>query len=194
MDLFASRLTKLLPRFYSWQPDPDAEVTDAFTQNWALSRGFANLLWCLINRCLCQVACQQARIVLLTLWWSTQSWFPVALGMLEDHPHLLPDNPNLVSPPVGHQFILSQGVPRLIAWPISGNPSHHRAFLEKLQNFSSPQGDHRQTRNYNSLCSRWFTWCQSKNQDPFEGPVSDIVNFLAELFSQGYQYRSLNSY
>ena len=143
---FASHLTKLLPQFYSWRPDPDAEATDAFTQNWALSRGFANPPWCLINCCLCQVARQQARIVLLTLWWSTQSWFPVVLGMLEDHPHLLPDNPNLVSLPVGHQFILPQGVSQLIAWPISWNPSHHRAFLEKLQNFSFHHGDQRQTR------------------------------------------------
>ena len=142
--LFTSCLTKLLLRFYSWRPDPEA--TDAFTQNWALSRGFANPPWCLINHCLCQVACQQARIVLLTLWWNTQSWFPVVLGMLEDHSLLLPDNPNLVSLPVGHQFILPQGVPQLIAWPISGNPSHHRAFLEKLQNFSFHHGDQRQTR------------------------------------------------
>ena len=30
VDLFASRLTKQLPRFYSWRPDPEAEATDAF--------------------------------------------------------------------------------------------------------------------------------------------------------------------
>ena len=90
VDLFASHLTKLLPWFYRWRPDPDAEATDAFTQNWDLSRGFANPPWCLINRCLCQVACQQARIVLLTLRWSTKSWFPVVLGMLEDHPAFFP--------------------------------------------------------------------------------------------------------
>ena len=29
MDLFASWLTKQLPRFYSWGPDPEAEATDA---------------------------------------------------------------------------------------------------------------------------------------------------------------------
>ena len=37
-------------------------------------------------------------------------------------------------------------------------------------------------------------WCQPRNRNPFEGPVSDVVNFLAELYSQGYQYRYLNSY
>ena len=49
-------------------------------------------------------------------------------------------------------------------------------------------------QSYNSLCSKWVDWCQPRNRNPFEGPVSDVVNFLAELYSQGYQYRSLNSY
>jgi len=34
IDLFASRLTKQLPDFYSWRPDPEAIVTDAFNQDW----------------------------------------------------------------------------------------------------------------------------------------------------------------
>ena len=29
---------------------------------------------------------------------------------------------------------------------------------------------------------------------PFRGPVSEVVNFLAHLFKEGYQYQSLNSY
>ena len=49
-------------------------------------------------------------------------------------------------------------------------------------------------KSYNSLCSKWISWCQSRDRNPFEGPVSDVVNFLAELHSQGYQYRSRNSY
>ena len=49
-------------------------------------------------------------------------------------------------------------------------------------------------KSYNSLCTKWFTWCQPRNRNPFDGPVADVVNFLAELHEQGYQYRSLNSY
>ena len=37
-----SRLTKQLPRYYGWRPDPKAEATDAFLQNWAQAKGFAN--------------------------------------------------------------------------------------------------------------------------------------------------------
>ena len=39
VDLFASRLTHQLPRFFSWRPDPEAEAVDAFTQDWSQIRG-----------------------------------------------------------------------------------------------------------------------------------------------------------
>ena len=45
--------------FCSWQPDPEVEVPDTITQNWAERRGFANAPWCLINHCLCQVTYHQ---------------------------------------------------------------------------------------------------------------------------------------
>ena len=32
------------------------------------------------------------------------------------------------------------------------------------------------------------------HRDPIRGPITDIANFLAELFEEGYQYRSLNAY
>ena len=29
------------------------------------------------------------------------------------------------------------------------------------------------------------------HRDPIRGPITDIANFLAELFEEGYQYRSM---
>ena len=37
-------------------------------------------------------------------------------------------------------------------------------------------------------------WCEQRGRDPTSGPLEDVINFLAELFREGYQYRSLNSY
>ena len=42
---------------------------------------------------------------------------PSCLGMLEDYPRLLPNSPDQVTLPAGHQFIMPQGTPQLIAWP-----------------------------------------------------------------------------
>ena len=74
IDLFASRLTRQLPmaRYYSWRIDPEAEATDAFTQDWSHHKGFANPPWCLIPRCLSQVCAQKARLILLTPLWPSQ--------------------------------------------------------------------------------------------------------------------------
>ena len=47
---------------------------------------------------------------------------------------------------------------------------------------------------YESLFKRWDSWCKERDRNPIKGPITDILNFLAELFEQGYEYRSLNSY
>ena len=52
VDLFASRLTHQVPRFFSWKPDPLAEAVDAFQQDWGPLKGFTNPPWCLIGRVL----------------------------------------------------------------------------------------------------------------------------------------------
>ena len=43
VNLFATRLTYQLPRFYSWRPDPLAEATDAFFQDWRQVKGYTTL-------------------------------------------------------------------------------------------------------------------------------------------------------
>ena len=48
--------------------------------------------------------------------------------------------------------------------------------------------------NYGSSFSRWSSWCQQRGRDPLSGPIEDVVNFLAGLYSEGYQYQSLNAY
>ena len=143
VDLFASRLTKQLPQFYSWRADPEATATDAFMQDWSQQRGYANPPWYLIHHCLSKVKMQLAREVLITPFWKTQSWFPVVLELLENYPLLLPTWPDLVVMPMGQEFLMNQCVPQLIAWPISGNPTHHKVFLQRLRALCSPRGDTR---------------------------------------------------
>ena len=146
IDLFASRLTKQLPSFYSWRPDPEAMATDAFSQDWARTRGFANPPWCLIAHCLSQVKRQVARVVIITPLWTSQPWHPTILGMIEDYPRVLPAKEDLVLLQAGQEFIMNQGVPVLVAWPISGNPSHHEDFLQRLQRSSLHHGDPKHSR------------------------------------------------
>ena len=121
--------------------DPEAAATDAFMQDWSHLRGFVNPPWCLISRYLSKVKAEGARIVLVTPLWNTQPWFPVVLELLEDYPRQLVNQPDLVVLPVGQEFLMKQGVPQLIAWPISGNLTHHKAFLQRLQTSCLPHGE-----------------------------------------------------
>ena len=50
------------------------------------------------------------------------------------------------------------------------------------------------TRSYDSSFGRWARWCDEQNKDPISGPICNVANFLAELFENGYQYRSINAY
>ena len=49
------------------------------------------------------------------------------------------------------------------------------------------------TTSYESLFKRWDSWCKERDRD-LRGPVADVANSLAQLFEEGYQYRSLNAY
>ena len=49
-------------------------------------------------------------------------------------------------------------------------------------------------KSYNSQFQKWLSWCRTRGTDPISCPVGEVVNFLADLFTQGYQYRSLNAF
>ena len=46
-------------------------------------------------------------------------------------------------------------------------------------------------KTYDSLFGKWVGWCSERDADPISCPTGLVVNFLAHLFEQGYQYRSL---
>ena len=50
------------------------------------------------------------------------------------------------------------------------------------------------SRSYDSLFGRWNRWCSERGSDPFSGPISEVANFLASLYKEGYQYNSVNAY
>jgi len=76
---------------------------------------------------------------------------------------------------------MNQGIPELVAWPISGNPSNHKRLQSSFLH-------HEDQKHYDSLLSKWSHWCSQRNKNPIEGPVEDIVNFLADVFKEGYLY------
>ena len=50
------------------------------------------------------------------------------------------------------------------------------------------------TSSYSSCWQRWFKWCRSKQINPTEAPLAKIINFLTDLFLEGKDYSTINSY
>ena len=97
-DLFASLWNRQLTRFAPWEPQPGAEVVNAFAINWTSVKGYAFPPIALITRCLEKVRREEADLVLIAPVWPAQAWYPPLLSMICDTPILLETDPLLTAP------------------------------------------------------------------------------------------------
>ena len=47
---------------------------------------------------------------------------------------------------------------------------------------------------YNSAWEKWHRWCVTRESDSFRPALADITSFLSDCFSEGLEYRTLNTY
>jgi len=147
VDMFASRLTHQLPRYFSWRPDPAAEATDAFIQDWSQFQGYANPPWCLLLPTLAKIQQEKARVVLVAPLWRTQPWYPLLLHLLRGIPLLIPTQQDIVISPTQEEFIMPTGVPQLVVWPLSGIKADQEVFQKELHDYWSPHGGTRPSQH-----------------------------------------------
>ena len=81
---------------------------------------------------------------------------------------------------------------RLAVWKISGNLSQQLAFQRQLPNSSLTVSRHPTSKSYNCSWAKWSSWCQKRQSNPVLSPIEEILTFLAELFSDGKEYRTIN--
>ena len=193
MDLFASRLTHQLPRFFSWKPGPAAEATDALTQNWEQIFRYANPPWCLTVTVLTKIHQEKAKVVLVAPVWKTQPWYLLLLDLLFSVPCLLPQSgPGDFTSRKGIHH--AYGSPTSSCMAIVREQCKSGGLSPTASQLVTASWRSKTTSSYESLFRKWHSWCLEQDRDPTRGPVVDIANFLAELFQQGYQYCSLNAY
>ena len=115
------------------------------------------------------------------------------LELLEDYPLILPTLSDMVVTPVGQDFLMKRSA-----------PTDRLAYLRKSyssQGFSSEASSlmlvswrDKTNSSYSSSFAKWAGWCHQRGRNPLSGPIADVINFLADFSSQGYQYQSLNCY
>ena len=138
INLFATRLTSQLSRFFSWRPDPMAEATDAFLQNWSTIKGYANPPWNLVGNVLAKVEEQAADLILVAPIWPSQPWYPKLLRLLVATPLIIDPQEEVIVEGVGQSPELT---PPLAVWPISGNATRVNKYQERLQTSCYHCGD-----------------------------------------------------
>ena len=117
IDLFASPLNNLLPKYVSFGPDPNCTYVDAFTISWSNEIFYAYPPFNLISRFLAKVQQDKAKGILICPQWPNQPWFPMMLNMCIQYPLLLPVhskymltlpwNLNMTHPNLGNLKLLS---------------------------------------------------------------------------------------
>ena len=128
VDLFASSLNHLLPRYCTRASDPNAWAVDAFSIPWLGFLGFAFPPFPL--RVLEKVALDQTALLLVVPFWPKRPWFPQLLSLLAGPPKFLPVFPGILRQPISH--LPNPSSLHLTLWPLSGYLAERQAFLSEL--------------------------------------------------------------
>ena len=129
--------------------------------------------------------------MLITPLWKTQSWISSART-----PGGLPSDST--DPVRSGSDTNRSGLPH----ETGSAPTDPLAYLRQSyssQGFSSEASSlmltswrDKSNSSYSSSFAKWASWCHQQGINPLSGPIADVINFLADLSSQGYQYQFLN--
>ena len=132
IDLFASRLNKKLPRYYSLNPDPYAIGIDAFAYKWdEFMYIFAPFN--LINRILKKIKEDKtSKVLMIVPKWTVSPWYPVLMEMCVEKPAELVNHEKLLQQ-TSDKTMIHQLYPKmkLMGCLLSGRNSEEKDILKK---------------------------------------------------------------
>ena len=104
--------------------------------------------------------------------------------MLVREPLFIPQSPKVIQSAC--QNNPSDITPQLAVWVVSGIDATEWPPFGTTDLVLSSWRD-TFTKSYNSSFNKWARWCEGRDRNPISGPISDVANFLAKLFQEGYQ-------
>ena len=160
-DLFASRLNFKLKPYISWGLDPFSVHVDAFTMQWDSTYiYYAYPPFSIIPKVLRKIHQDQATVLLVFPFWSTQMWFTTLMAMLISAVVVLPEDPPIFLPfrPDFRHPMTSKV--RLCSAIVSGKVLKQTTFRRNLHNLSSTasQNSIKHLSDLNCLSGTSFVW------------------------------------
>lgn len=138
-DLFATRVNRQVPRFFSLSHDPESAGTDALLQSWSSLDAYANPPFVMIGAVLHKVRRDQATVRLVLPLWKSATWWPLLLELLADVPRLVPLQEDTFLP--GHLgSATGMGLPpwKVLACLVCGNTQSREASLSRRLQLRPP--------------------------------------------------------
>lgn len=195
IDLFASHLSRQVPQFFSWRPDPEALATDAFLQEWPTTLCYAFPPFMMIRRVsgTNQGLSSRTHPDHPALEGTGMVSGPSRNDLCSSHPSSSDREP-VAGPSSESSSISADGSApsRSLAgfrdrWKVPG-------LSRKADRFISEAWSANTHKRYASSWKRWCDWCSHREVDPPKAHVSLVVNFLASIASSGLAYRTVNNF
>ena len=96
IDLFASRTNNKLDNFVSWNPEPEALGTDAFSMSWTNWYAYIFPPFSLVGNVVQRLTLEPSKAVLVTPDWPGQPWFGTLWGSSRQRLRFRKGNHNLI--------------------------------------------------------------------------------------------------
>ena len=153
-DLLASRINHQLSNYIYWRPDPGVKTVDAFSISWSTTYNYRFPTFSIILKVLQKIQQNKVQVIVVVPYWTTQSWFPVLLEMLVDHPLIMTASFNILYLPT-HPTTPHSLYPKLklLVAHISGKILSHKMFLQQCGIFSCPLGENQPGEDIIQCCN-----------------------------------------
>ena len=70
----------------------------------------------------------------------------------------------------------------------------HISILQQASSFNPSSRRKGSLSNYQLSRKKWSRWSTKKEIDPFQRSINDVINLLADSFSEGYEYRTIGCF
>ena len=148
----------------------------------------------LIATCLQKIEQDQATGVILVPFWQTQPWFTTLLDLLIDNPVFLPQLNDLLTQSHNNALHPLRKQLKLMACKVSGKASSSATYQIRLQQYiilqSWPDGTQEQYKLY---IKQWIDFCCERQADPYNPPLTTVLDFLVNLHEKGLKYTTINT-